>query len=239
MKDQRLYAKFCHDMTDHPKIAILSDEAFRCLIEATLWSCKHRTDGFLSTRFASASWSLQAIDELCVNDTVNPSLTKVENGYQIHDFDAHQTTSAEIEAKKRAGQKGGIASGRSRRSKTEAKPKQNRTRKQNTEDRSNSLTTDVVREKPRTATRLPAGWTPPTDVVAQMRSDHPGVDLKTEHAKFCDYWHAKAGRDATKLDWAATWRNWIRRASEQATKNGHGLSTVDAKVLGWMTGEKT
>lgn len=67
--------------------------------------------------------------------------------------------------------------------------------------------------------RLPDGWMPPQAVVAQMRSEHPEVDLKAEHAKFVDYWQSKAGKDARKVDWAATWRNWIRRAAEQQTRS--------------------
>lgn len=37
-----------------------------------------------------------------------------------------------------------------------------------------------------------------------------GVRLEAE--KFADHWHAKPGADARRLDWEATWRNWIRRA---------------------------
>ncbi|CAE6861901.1 hypothetical protein R75461_08029 [Paraburkholderia nemoris] len=29
-------------------------------------------------------------------------------------------------------------------------------------------------------------------------------------ASFADYWHAKPGAAAGKLDWLATWRNWCR-----------------------------
>jgi hypothetical protein len=81
-------------------------------------------------------------------------------------------------------------------------------------------------------TRLPDGWEPHTDVIAQMRSDHPRVDLKAEHAKFTDYWQAKAGRDARKADWNATWRNWIRRAAEQPIRavNGNHVATSDLRV---------
>ena len=28
-------------------------------------------------------------------------------------------------------------------------------------------------------------------------------------AKFRNYWVAKSGKDATKLDWQATWENWV------------------------------
>lgn len=32
--------------------------------------------------------------------------------------------------------------------------------------------------------------------------------------KFKDYWIAKSGTNATKVDWEATWRNWIRKHNE-------------------------
>ena len=37
-----------------------------------------------------------------------------------------------------------------------------------------------------------------------------------EAGKFLDYWRAST-RDAQKLDWPATWRNWVRRALERPT----------------------
>lgn len=33
-----------------------------------------------------------------------------------------------------------------------------------------------------------------------------------EGEKFADHWHAATGRNATKLDWQAAWRNWFRNA---------------------------
>lgn len=42
------------------------------------------------------------------------------------------------------------------------------------------------------------------------------VSIEGEFAKFCDHWWAKSGKDATKDDWLATWRNWIRRSCEFA-----------------------
>jgi hypothetical protein len=64
----------------------------------------------------------------------------------------------------------------------------------------------------RQGTRLPDDWRPSQDLVAAVREERPDVDLRTETAKFRDHWHAKAGKDATKLDWDATYRNWIRNA---------------------------
>lgn len=38
--------------------------------------------------------------------------------------------------------------------------------------------------------------------------------LLKEQEKFKDYWIAKTGKDATKLDWDRTFKNWVRRAEE-------------------------
>lgn len=75
-------------------------------------------------------------------------------------------------------------------------------------------------------------------VTAEMRSwfsEHcPGIDGRTEHAKFVDYWTAKTGRDATKLDWEATWRNWMRNAKPQARASPNGMHSTDANIARLM-----
>lgn len=72
------------------------------------------------------------------------------------------------------------------------------------------------------ATRLPEDWAPTPDQIAWARSERKDINPATEASKFRDYWIAKAGRDASKLDWDATWRNWVRnaKAGAKATANG-------------------
>lgn len=66
---------------------------------------------------------------------------------------------------------------------------------------------------PKRGTRLPNPY-PLTDAMIDAGDAiDDRLALALEHDKFCDYWWAKAGRDATKLDWVATWRNWCRNAS--------------------------
>jgi uncharacterized protein YdaU (DUF1376 family) len=64
-------------------------------------------------------------------------------------------------------------------------------------------------------TRLPADWALPDDWRDWAVSEHgmTADAARFEADKFRDYWHAKAGRDACKLDWLATWRNWCRTAA--------------------------
>lgn len=38
------------------------------------------------------------------------------------------------------------------------------------------------------------------------------AEVDRQAIRFRDFWIAKAGKDAAKQDWQATWRNWIRRA---------------------------
>lgn len=68
--------------------------------------------------------------------------------------------------------------------------------------------------KAKAATRLADDWVLPQawcDWALQARPDLTDDDVRKQAEVFADFWHAKAGADAKKLDWLATWRNWIRR----------------------------
>lgn len=70
-------------------------------------------------------------------------------------------------------------------------------------------------------TRLPADFTVTAEMVAWARQNVPHVDGRLETDRFTDYWISATGRSATKLDWPATWRNWMRRAADdQASRGG-------------------
>lgn len=45
-------------------------------------------------------------------------------------------------------------------------------------------------------------------------ADAEGVDPERTFATFRDYWRAKGGASARKLDWDATWRNWCRKEAD-------------------------
>lgn len=42
------------------------------------------------------------------------------------------------------------------------------------------------------------------------KANRPDLIPEQVFAKFSDYWTAKPGKQGTKLDWFATWRNWVR-----------------------------
>lgn len=80
------------------------------------------------------------------------------------------------------------------------------------------------------ATRLPDAWVPDSDDELHGEAKAAGVDLHRELARFGDYWRAKGGKDARKVDWQATWRNWVRKAIDDRPRGGRtrdGPSTAD------------
>lgn len=62
------------------------------------------------------------------------------------------------------------------------------------------------------ACRLPTDFSP--DLVWAQGQGLSPSQAQTEAAKFRDYWSSK-GSNATKTDWPATWRNWVRQSVER------------------------
>jgi len=61
--------------------------------------------------------------------------------------------------------------------------------------------------------RIPDDF-PADPEISWARDKHPEVNTKIEADKFRDYWASIPGQKGVKLDWPATWRNWIRRSAE-------------------------
>jgi hypothetical protein len=77
-----------------------------------------------------------------------------------------------------------------------------------------------LRPAVRRATQLPENWKPQSKEVEWAKRAYPGVDLRRETAKFCDYWPSQPGQRALKTDWDRTWRNWIRNAADRQPHQG-------------------
>lgn len=116
-------------------------------------------------------------------------------------------------------------------------------------NRRQDLPTNLVRgtkgkrtgKKSARAARLPPDWQLPR-TWGQWAVEEGLDELSTrrEAEKFRDYWHAKGGKDAAKLDWQATWRNWVRRVLEErpggkpaaASQQAPDIDALMAQVMG-------
>lgn len=84
----------------------------------------------------------------------------------------------------------------------------------------------AILSKAQRGTRWPADAVVPDDWIragAERRRAHgkPPIDLVLEAEKFRNYWAAKSGAAATKIDWRLTWNTWALN-SNGANGNGKG-----------------
>lgn len=91
---------------------------------------------------------------------------------------------------------------------------------------------EALPAKPNTrGTRLAPNWQLPDTWGQWAISEGLTVEqVRREAAKFGDFWHAKAGRDATKADWAATWRTWVRRCVDDSRAGPAKALTTTSRV---------
>lgn len=76
-------------------------------------------------------------------------------------------------------------------------------------------------------TRLPSDWTPYPELTQWAKAERPDIGLTSEIEKFRDYWAAKAGAGGVKLDWPATFRNWVRNSKSEVS---HGNRNTSRKL---------
>lgn len=218
-KDRRLFIRLDLDYPDHPKIMMLSDAAFRAHITLLTYARKYKTDGVIGNRVANrvaSAWDTDVLAELQSNDEASPSLIRLPSGdFYLHGYEDMQETRAEIEARTSRNSRNGAKGGRPRKTQsvTESLTQSGTQKKAEIE-----IETETEREvakatSTRTArgSRITSDWMPSPDLIDQMRAECPGVNLEAEHRVFIDYWIAQPGQKGVKVDWEATWRNWMRR----------------------------
>ena len=67
--------------------------------------------------------------------------------------------------------------------------------------------------------RLSPEWIPSDqDRLAARSEGLSEAEIDKEALRFRDYWIGRAGSGGVKLDWSATWRNWIRTTAEKLGK---------------------
>lgn len=80
------------------------------------------------------------------------------------------------------------------------------------------ITTGVA--KATKGTRWQKGFALPDDWIEFCKKQRNDLEPKKVFEEFTDYWVSVAGAKGVKLDWSATWRNWVRnqKAGTKPTK---------------------
>lgn len=239
-KDTRLYARFDIGMDENPKVMPLSDAAFRALVESTLYARRQLTDGFLDARIVAKKWGQDVADELSSNDPERPSWLVVEGGYMIHDFAEHQVTTTDIEAKREAGRRGGLAKAKQKAS-TPVAPasevlEQNASKTlAKTETETETLPTYVgstrASARGQTGTRIPADFKTTPHMIAWALENTPNVNHQAATQKFKAHYRSAAGPGQFKTDWTAAWEAWMLGDQERASKEPQQFKTAAERKL--------
>ncbi|WP_156027643.1 hypothetical protein [Mycetocola saprophilus] len=183
------------------------------------WCADQETDGVVPD-YMIEEWGGTT---LLVNQLVTVGLwLQLEDSTEFHNWEEYQPTKEQLDvARKKNAEK--LRNWRERNrdvttdvtelqdgSKPDSNPAPDPTRPNPTRPLKNSL--PEGRESPaKRGTRLSEDWVPTSESVQKMREDAPDVDTRAEHAAFVDYWIAQPGQKGVKLNWEATWRNWMRR----------------------------
>lgn len=152
-----------------------------------------------------------------------------ETGWQFHDWPEYQPTKAQVTADREAAKE--------RQQRARERAREAREKSQNASRERHGVTNGVTSASPTrpdptrssygttkdlTAPRKARGARIPEDfaLTPDMREwahrsgmSHLDIDGITDN--FRDYWTAETGAKATKLDWIATWRTWVRREAER------------------------
>lgn len=67
----------------------------------------------------------------------------------------------------------------------------------------------------------------PTDWLEFCKTTRPDLKPQSVFDQFKDYWVAQSGQKGSKLDWSATWRNWVRNQRQQS------VTTQDKPTIAW------
>lgn len=76
------------------------------------------------------------------------------------------------------------------------------------------MPTKASRTETTKGTRLPDDWTIPEewlDWASKEKRWHP-ADARAESDIFANYWQARSGTGAAKLDWRKVWMNWVKNS---------------------------
>ncbi|AGW41723.1 hypothetical protein O159_22830 [Leifsonia xyli subsp. cynodontis DSM 46306] len=226
----------------HPKTLRLSTAAVALWVRAGSWSSQQLTDGVIEHHVLGMFGATAKV----ARELVDVGYWEIDaRGYVFHDWQDYQEESEKVKARREAARER-MRTVRANRTRTEPEHANERSdehaekfagsseevRLTPTRPDPTYLTTpDGVVARTR-GTRIPE----PFVVTGQMRawaaSEVPAVDVDAATRKFVDHWRAKSGRDGTKRDWTAAWRNWLRTDAERKPqarpdKDERALSVIE------------
>lgn len=89
-------------------------------------------------------------------------------------------------------------------------------------------------ERASRGTRIDPDWSPSVpERDFAFREGLSGPEIEREASRFRDYWKGRAGSGGVKLDWKATWQNWIRTTAEKLGRSPRSAASGSDQAPGF------
>ena len=196
----RLYSEFAHD----PKIQMLSEAMQRRYVMLMCLRCSETLETLHETEIA---FQLR-LSEAELIETKNLFISKnfIDKQWNLLNWDKRQFVSDSSTMRVR---------------KYRDKKKQPSNADETLQKQpSNAIDTDTdtdtesnKKKENKRGSRLSQDFCLPNEWNSWARNERPELNVLQTFDKFKDYWIAQAGQKGVKLDWFATWRNWVRNTN--------------------------
>lgn len=240
------WSKLDDGFHEHPKTVAMSDKAFRLFVCSVTYSSRHKLAGRLTQPHLAVLFRLTGAKQKQVEELVNLRSFDIDgDGYLIHGFNEYNPDQEELSRKRADAGKAGakvrwqngksMASATANASDADSKPMAKGSTRggypepdpsPEPESRTQipSLSTSA-RPSASRGTRLEKPFVLPAKWQEFAERERPQFDALLEGQKFANYWHGVVGTRGTKLDWEATWHNFVwsdMYGRGQGVKNGTG-----------------
>jgi len=156
-----------------------------------------------------------------VQSVLNEFFELTESGYRNHRADLEISDYHDYLAKQKAN---GLKGGRPK--KTQLKPTVNPDLTQNNPKHKQANTNQEPVVKQNRGSRLQPDFCLTDDWKEFCRIERSDLDPQKVFDGFKDYWIAKPGQQGVKLDWLATWRNWVRNQKQGVVNKADQVFTT-------------
>lgn len=231
----------------HPKVLQAGNEAIGLWVRALSYSCQQLTDGHVSNTIVDMIGSRALADRLVTSGLWH----EVEDGYQFNDWHDYQPSREAVLAE-RAAARARMAKVRGKKKANESDVREKFGRTSGEVQEKFGRSSDYVRaphpipshprttsnevvllepKKTKKGSRIPEPFVLTGAMAKWAEKNVPGFNYTAETERFIDYWRAAPGERGVKADWQATWRNWIRRANDDAKSRGGVKPTAAQRGL--------
>lgn len=188
------WGKVDDNLAFHPKVIVAGNEAMGLWVRALSWSAQQLTDGVIPMPIIAALHGETASIKLVECGLWH----EVDGGYEFNDWTDYQPSRQQVITERLAAQE------RARNARARATAARQ------------AGPVETPPEPRSRDSRLPADFSITSEMLEWANQEVPYFDVSKETKVFVDYWSAKS-TNATKKDWVATWRNWMRKAYSEST----------------------